>query len=76
MKMTRGSEMAHDFNALQRWNTVPKEFRQKILDNVFCSNCHTTTIVDYEIKDNKYGVLIEGKCKKCGKDVARVVEDI
>jgi hypothetical protein len=25
--------------------------------------------------DFLYGILLKGKCKKCGKDVARLVED-
>lgn len=64
-----------DFNAMKKWNKLPKNIQRLILDNVFCSKCGATTIVDYTMEDNKYGVLIKGKCKKCGKDVARVVED-
>ena len=44
-------------------------------DNVFCSNCYVTTIVDYTMSDEKHGIVIKGKCKKCGKAVARVVEN-
>lgn len=32
-------------------------------------------IVKYTLHDDKFGVLLQGKCKKCGKDVARLVED-
>ena len=55
---------------------VPEEFRSKILDNVFCSKCFNTTIVNYYFSARKDGVLISGKCKQCSKDVARFVEDI
>jgi len=65
-----------DIDALRRWMTVPEEFRKKVLNNVFCGKCYTTTIVDYSFKAEKGGVLIKGKCKKCGGDVARYVEDI
>ena len=65
-----------DIDALRRWMAVPEEFRTKVLNNVFCSKCFVTTIVDYSFKAEKDGVLIKGKCKKCGKDVARFVEDI
>jgi len=68
--------MIDDIDAMRRWMQVPEEFRGKILDNVFCSKCHVTTIVDYTFSARKDGVLISGKCKQCGKNVARFVEDI
>lgn len=51
---------------------------KKIERNVFCGYCkdgHVTTIVDYRsyVLDN-YDLLLKGKCKKCGHDVARVLE--
>ena len=63
-----------DFSALQKWNKISKDMQRKILDNVFCSNCYVTTIVDYTMSDEKHGIVIRGKCKKCGKDIARVVD--
>lgn len=64
-----------DFQAVQKWAKIPKHFQQLILKNVFCSNCGVTTIVEYTLHNEKYGILLEGKCIKCGKDVARLVED-
>lgn len=64
-----------DFKAWKKWNRITKEFQQKIINNVFCVKCLDTTIVDYEIKDDAFGVLLTGKCKKCGGDVARLVEN-
>lgn len=43
--------------------------------HAFCSTCGTTTIVDYSMYDDKAGILLRGKCKKCNKDVARLIED-
>lgn len=39
------------------------------------STCEITSIIDYTLNYDKFGVLIEGKCKKCGNYVARLVED-
>ncbi len=64
-----------DFSALQKWSKIPKDIQKKIIDNVFCSNCHVTTIVDYTMRESDHGYVIEGKCKKCGKNVARFMED-
>ncbi len=65
-----------DIKAAKKWKQVPKNLQQKIIENVFCGECFVTTIVDYSIHDDPHGVLLKGKCKKCGKDVARLVEDL
>ena len=64
-----------DFNAAQKWNKIPKNVQDMLISNVFCSNCGVTTIVDYSMQNDKFGILLKGKCKKCGRDVGRLVED-
>ncbi|WP_156644149.1 hypothetical protein [Lentibacillus sp. JNUCC-1] len=64
-----------DIKAAQKWREIPKHIQRQLLDNVFCSKCYVTTIVDYTMHDDFHGILLKGKCKKCGKDVARLVED-
>ena len=64
-----------DFKAAQKWSKIPKRIQERLIDNVFCSACGVTTIVEYTLSNDKLGVLLKGKCKKCGKDVARLVED-
>ncbi|WP_026690256.1 hypothetical protein [Alteribacter aurantiacus] len=63
-----------DLNAEKKWREIPKDIREKLISNVFCGSCFETTIVDYVIKDHSDGILLEGKCKTCGKAVARLVE--
>lgn len=63
-----------DINAAKKWNKVPKDIQRKIIENVFCDKCSITTIVDYSLYDDEQGVLLKGTCKKCGGDVARLVE--
>jgi len=65
-----------DINALRKWNQIDKEHQKLIVENVYCRNCKVTTIVNYSITSDKYGIVLKGKCKKCGNEVARVVEDI
>ena len=65
-----------DLNAAREWAKRSREEQNIILTNVFCSNCHVTTIVDYTIEPDDYGILLKGKCKTCGKEVARLVENI
>ncbi|MBP1934294.1 hypothetical protein [Ammoniphilus resinae] len=63
-----------DFKAAQKWAKLPKDIQEIVVNNVYCSTCGVTTIVKYTIHDDKLGVLLKGKCKKCGEDVARLVE--
>jgi hypothetical protein len=64
-----------DLRAAQKWSKLPQELKHKLLENVFCSSCGVTTIVEYTLHDDKFGILIKGKCKKCGIEVARLVEN-
>ncbi len=64
-----------DFKAIQKWGKIPKNVQELLINNSFCSTCGVTTIVEYSINNDKFGVLLKGKCKKCGKNVARLVED-
>lgn len=64
-----------DFQAAQKWAKLPKQLQKRLLSNAFCSNCGETEIVDYTLHNDEEGVLLKGKCKQCGKDVARLVED-
>jgi hypothetical protein len=48
-----------------------------LVDNVFCGKCteHVTTVVNYEIYlDDLNDIVLKGKCKRCDKPVARVIE--
>jgi transcription elongation factor Elf1 len=64
-----------DFSAAQKWAKLTKNNQQLLVRNVLCSVCGVTTIVKYTLHDNKYGILLKGICKQCGRDVARLVED-
>jgi len=64
-----------DFKALQKWAKIPKNIQQIMTSNVFCPKCGVTTIVNYTINDDKYGILLIGTCIKCGSEVRRLVED-
>jgi len=67
--------MASNKEALRKWSNLDKATQEALLANVFCVKCAVTTIVDYEIVPDKYGIVLKGKCKKCGHDVRRLIED-
>ena len=64
-----------DIKAARKWNKIPKNIQERLVNNVFCSDCGVTTIVEYSMYNDKLGVLLKGKCKKCGREVARLIED-
>ena len=61
--------------ARQLWAKVPEEIREKLLANVYCSwGCMTTTIVDYHGFCERGTVVLQGRCKRCNGEVARVID--
>ena len=64
-----------DFKAAQKWSKIPKNIQERLLNNVYCSACGETPIVDFSMHNDKFGVVLKGKCKQCGKDVARLAEN-
>ncbi len=67
--------MATDIVALRKWSKLDRAIQNRLLANVFCTDCFATTAIDYEVVSSGEGILIKGKCKKCGQDVTRVVEE-
>ena len=65
-----------DITALKKWKAIPKEMQKRIIENVYCGNCKVTTITNYSITEDEFGIVLKGECKKCGKEVSRVIEDI
>jgi predicted nucleic-acid-binding Zn-ribbon protein len=64
-----------EFKAARKWAKLPKDIQELLINNVFCMNCGVTRIVDYDILHHEFGILLQGKCIKCGNDVVRLVED-
>jgi hypothetical protein len=64
-----------DFMVAQKWVKIPKNIKRILRNNTFCSKCGITTIVQYTFNDDEFGVLLIGKCKKCGNDVRKLVGD-
>lgn len=59
----------------EKWLAITEEIRDKLLRNVWCTKCRDAVeVVDYVIKGHDLGIMLEGKCGKCGHSVARVIE--
>lgn len=61
--------------ANKKWLSIPADYRQMVIRNVFCGHClDTVQIEKYIIKDFRDTIVLEGNCKKCGNKVARVID--
>ncbi|MFC4322567.1 hypothetical protein [Litchfieldia salsa] len=66
--------MPIDELAKKRWLANPADVRKVFEDNVFCSTCGVTTIVDYHVESINQNLVLKGHCKKCNGNVARVID--
>ena len=65
-------EGTFDFEVCKEWKSWPEERRQLYLHNAFCPNCHVTSFASgYNIRKDRFGVIIEGVCEKCGHKIIR-----
>lgn len=56
-----------DIEAVRIWKEYPDEVKEQILNNAFCDNCwHGVFAPGYNIRMDKFGIVIEGECKNCG----------
>jgi hypothetical protein len=63
------------FGANKKWLAIPAATRKELERNVWCGHCSDVVqIVAYVVKESPPGIVLEGKCRKCGKKVARFIE--
>ncbi len=61
-----------DLEAVKLWSTYPEDIKILWLNNAFCSQCGNTSFKDgYNLRKDKFGVVIEGHCTKCGEKIMR-----
>ncbi|MCZ8516140.1 DUF6155 family protein [Paenibacillus filicis] len=64
------------YAAMNKWLKIPEEIRQKYIHNVWCGKCSgVTTISDFSVQLDNYGIMLQGSCSNCGHQVARVIEN-
>ena len=62
-------------DANKRWSQVPESIRKEILDSVWCGHCKTGTPLQLrEGKMSGRSLVLQGTCKICGGEAARVIE--
>ena len=65
-----------DLQAYKVWQSWPEEQRELLLHNAFCGNCGAVTSFasGYGIRKDRWGLVIEGTCAKCGGKIRRVCD--
>ena len=62
-----------EIEALREWRKIPEHIRRLLLANAFCHNCGSAEFApSYTLRMRRGRVLIEGRCAKCGAEVARL----
>lgn len=57
------------------WDAIPPLIRERILQNVWCSQCKkVTTIAGVTGQMEGGSLVLEGQCIECGHAVARLLE--
>mgnify|MGYP007107201596 CR=1 FL=1 len=60
--------------ALAAWNVIRDEEKRILLNNAWCSGCHDPSASFAHgdpLRADKFGIVIEGKCAKYGRTIAR-----
>ncbi|WP_066255464.1 RQC-minor-1 family DNA-binding protein [Neobacillus drentensis] len=74
-KLKRVDQEVISFSANKQWLSIPENIRRKLEQNVWCSSCSDVVKIEsYIVKEFSTGIVLEGKCQKCGHDVARVID--
>jgi hypothetical protein len=61
--------------AKKRWNQIPESGKKELLSSVWCTSCQAGTSM--QIREGEMmgrSLVFHGICKKCGGEVARVIE--
>ena len=72
----RKGEGTTELEAYKIWKRWPEERRQMYLHNAFCGNCGGATFFadGYNIRKDRWGLIVEGTCAKCGSRIRRVCD--
>ena len=70
------NEGSTELEAYKEWISWSEERRQFYLGNAFCGQCggRTSFASRYSIRQNKWNLVVEGTCSKCGGKIRRLCD--
>jgi hypothetical protein len=62
-------------SAKKRWDALSAEVKRGIMDSVWCARCRSGAAMQArEGRMSGLSLVLRGICKKCGGEIARVIE--
>lgn len=66
-----------DLKAESQWRALSDAERHMLLTTAFCRNCGLAEFAPaYSVRRDKFGLVVEGVCSKCGAKIARMRSDV
>ena len=62
--------------AEEKWNKLPADFKERVINNIYCMKCAISKIKDYTIHQESGRIVLRGKCVECNNKVARIIEEV
>ena len=73
----RPTQESFPFEARLAWMSIAPDAQTAILEHVWCTHCSAgtpMTMLGGQLKSG--GLLLSGKCSRCGGDTARFIEEL
>jgi hypothetical protein len=66
-----------DIAAIRKWNSIPEDIYGKIIAEriLWKLRCNNNSSRVYDNRKEGLGILLSGKCTKCGHVLCRVIEE-
>lgn len=62
-------------NDVCKWTKLSVEKQQFILNNAYCCKCGITDLINYSLHNDRFGLILKGKCSCCNSNIGILIED-
>jgi hypothetical protein len=67
----------NELKAWKKWQALSEDTRRKVLSSAFCRTCGLAEFApNYSVRSDKFLLVVEGVCAKCGGRIVRTIEDL
>ena len=67
----------NELKAWKKWQALSEDTRRKVLSSAFCRTCGLAEFApNYSVRNDKFLLVVEGVCAKCGGRIVRTIEDL
>ena len=58
-----------------KWTKLSNEKQQLILNSAYCNKCGVTDLLNYSLHNDRFGLILKGKCSCCNISIGILIED-